>query len=857
MAVSALDEDGYPGPTGDEPGRFTGLWRVLALAVFFIVAAVVFSTLGDKISPDFILLFLGLLAVIGVFCLFALAAGLFRLAKTEEGRGLGGTIVDGLAFGAVVSDREGRVLYANPAYKALGAQEKDEPPIGVPRLFVSRPEASESMYRLTRASRDGRAVSEDIRLTGPLDHRQPSTGKPIWYRLGVRALPDPSGNGKKPLTLWSVEDITADREAQENAFVELQRAIDYLDHAPAGFFSADAKGRIQYLNATLTDWLGYDLAEFSAGSLGLRDIVRGAGAGLLMGGRADGEIRTDIIDLDLVRRDGTSFPVRMLNRVARLAEGDLGETRTLVLDRTRGSDVAEDLRAAEVRFSRFFNNTPFAIAALGQGGKLLRTNAPFMATFGVAAGERPIDGLAIHELIASDARGRLDNALEAVAANQSVVEPVDAVLSADTERSVRIYLSSVEHAEPSDERAILYALDMTQQRLLEAQFNQSQKMQAVGELAGGVAHDLNNVLTAIIGFSDLLLLNHRPADAAFKDIMEIKQNANRAAGLVRQLLAYSRRQTLRLEVLEVPALVDDLEDMLKRLIGENITLRVEHADDVWPVRADNTQLDQVVINLVVNARDAMADGGDIVIRTRNVGATEAVKMKYRGMPGAEYVLIEVVDRGTGMSEEVMAKIFEPFFTTKDIGKGTGLGLASVYGIVKQSDGFVYADSEVGIGTTFRIFLPRYIPTEQERQGNEKPAANVRDLTGDETILLVEDEESVRAFAARALQSAGYTVHEAGTGAEALEVLEEIDGDIDLLISDVVMPEMDGPTLLSRMRGKYDGFKVIFVSGYTEGAARKGLADDTSVEFLPKPFSLKQLAAKVKSVLSGEPEGEPD
>ncbi|NOZ33041.1 MAG: response regulator, partial [Alphaproteobacteria bacterium] len=573
---------------------------------------------------------------------------------------------------------------------------------------------------------------------------------------------------------------------------------------------------------------------------------------LLMGGRADGEIRTDIIDLDLVRRDGTSLPVRMLNRVARLAEGDLGETRTLVLDRSKGSDVAEDLRAAEVRFSRFFNNTPFAIAALGEGGKLLRTNAPFTATFGVEAGERAIDGLAIGELIAPDAQERLDKALEAVAANQSLVEPVDAVLSADGERSVRIYLSSVEHAEPSEERAILYALDMTQQRLLEAQFNQSQKMQAVGQLAGGVAHDLNNVLTAIIGFSDLLLLKHPPADAAFKDIMEIKQNANRAAGLVRQLLAYSRRQTLRLEVLDVPALVDDLVDMLKRLIGAKVTLLVQHAEDVWPVRADDTQLDQVIINLVVNARDAMAEGGEIVIRTRNVSKPEADEMNYRGMPGAEYVLVEVADGGTGMTEEILAKIFEPFFTTKDIGKGTGLGLATVYGIVKQSGGFVYPDSEVGKGTTFRIFLPRHIPTKAEKAVTEKPAAKVRDLTGNETILLVEDEESVRAFSARALQTAGYTVHQAGTGAEALEILAELDGKIDLLISDVKMPEMDGPTLLSNMRGTYDDIKVIFVSGYVEEAAREGLADDTTVEFLPKPFSLKKLAAKVKSVLTDEP-----
>ncbi|HUV32942.1 MAG TPA: response regulator, partial [Devosiaceae bacterium] len=724
------------------------------------------------------------------------------------------------------------------------------PPVGVPRLFVSSPEASEAMYRLTRASREGRAAQEDIRLAGPLVAGGRRGKGPTWYR--VKVLPLPAIEGRRNLALWSVDDISRDRDAQENIFLELQRAIDYLDHAPAGFFSADNQGRVQYLNSTLADWLGYDLAEFNAGSIKLSDIVRGDGAGLLLGGRRDGEIRTEIIDIDLVRRDGTSFPVRLLHRVARLAEGDLGETRTLVLDRSKGADTAEELRAAEVRFSRFFNNTPFAIAALDADGRLLRTNAPFMRTFGNESGERATEGLPITELLAPDARAKVVDSLKDVAANRSSIEPIDAVLSADGERSVRLYISNVENAGDSPETAIVYALDTTEQRLLEQQFAQSQKMQAVGQLAGGVAHDLNNVLTAIIGFSDLLLINLRPADPSFKDIMEIKQNANRAAGLVRQLLAFSRRQTLRLEVLELPELVDDLTVLLKRLIGENIVLEVDHARDVWPVRADDNQLEQVIINLVVNARDAMPEGGHVVLKTRNVSEREAAGFSYRGMPAADYVLIEVEDTGTGMSPEVMEKIFEPFYTTKDIGKGTGLGLATVYGIIKQTGGFIYPESSLGKGTRFRIFLPRHVMADGEAI-DKQAAAKVRDLTGDERILIVEDEESVRAFSARALQSAGYTVHEASTGTEALEVLRRIDGQIDLLISDVVMPEMDGPELLRHVRRDYPTVKVIFVSGYAEESARKGLEEDQSVEFLPKPFTLKQLAAKVKSVLLDEPE----
>jgi two-component system cell cycle sensor histidine kinase/response regulator CckA len=348
-------------------------------------------------------------------------------------------------------------------------------------------------------------------------------------------------------------------------------------------------------------------------------------------------------------------------------------------------------------------------------------------------------------------------------------------------------------------------------------------------------------------------LKHKPGDPSFADLMSIKNSANRAAGLTRQLLAFSRRQTLRPQVLEVPGHLDDLTVLLKRLIGEQIALSVEHASPVWPVKADLVQLEQVVVNLVVNARDAMPNGGQITLRTRNVTEAESATYTYRGMPAADYVLIEVEDTGTGMPPEVLEKIFEPFFSTKELGKGTGLGLSTVYGIVKQSAGFIYLDSVVGKGTTFRIFLPRHIPAENEAPVKQA-AAQVKDLTGHERILLVEDEDSVRAFSARALRTTGYEVFEADSGDEALQVLEDLDWQLDLMISDVVMPEMDGPALLVQVREKLPKLKVIFVSGYAEETAREGIADDQSVEFLPKPYSLDQINTKVKDVLGkiGEP-----
>ncbi len=847
MATTPLDEDTYPDPLLARPRSSSNLWRVLALAGFFIAAAIAITLLADRIPPDAMLLALGLLAVVGVFGLFGLAAGLFRLVGGDETRTVSRAVIDSLPFGAVVSDREGKITYANAQYGAFPGSVADGMPVGVARLFAGHSEASEAVYRLSRAARDGRPANEDIRIIGGLGGPGSDPGTPRWFRLSVRALPEVE-DSSRPLVLWTVEDITRDRERQDNAFLELQRAIDYLDHAPAGFIAADARGRVQYLNSTLADWLGYDLTEFQSDKISLDDMVRGDGASLLKRGRGDGEIGTEIIDIDLVRRNGTTFPVRLLHRAARLADGELGETRTLVIDRRPGADTQEDLRASEVRFSRFFNDTPFAIATLDRDGRIVRTNAPFGRIFGWSGGERSLENHPMVELVAEANRPAFTEAIGKALAQRSEIEPVDVTLALKSDHAARLYVSGSEEGGGSSERVNVYALDMTEQRKLEAQFAQGQKMQAVGQLAGGVAHDFNNVLTGIIGFTDLLLLKHRPGDPSFSDLMSIKNSANRAAGLTRQLLAFSRRQTLRPQVLEIPGNIDDLTVLLKRLIGEQITLTVDHERGVWPVKADLVQLEQVIVNLVVNARDAMPGGGAISIRTRNVAQAEAESLAYTGMPGADYVLIEVEDNGTGMPPEILEKIFEPFFSTKELGKGTGLGLSTVYGIIKQTGGFIYPDSIVGKGTTFRIFLPRHVAVEGETIA-KAVAAPVRDLTGHERILIVEDEDTVRAFSARALRTTGYEVFEADSGEQALEVLDEIDHRIDLMISDVVMPEMDGPALLHKVRERLPDLRVIFVSGYAEESVRQDIADDQTVEFLPKPYSLDQINAKVKEVLA--------
>jgi len=847
MASTPLGEDSYPDPLQASGRGGAGLWRVVALAVVLIAVAVAFSFFSDRIPIDLVMTFIGVLAVVGVFCLFGLAAGLFRFSGNEDRRTISHAVVDSLPFGAVVADRDGKISYVNAHYGSFVGAMTNGLPVSVSRLFAGQSDASEAIYRLSRAAKDGRSAVEDIRLVGGLGGSQAESNKPFWYRVAVRPLPQ-SDDTKKPLVIWSVEDITRDRDNNESAFRDLQRAIDYLDHSPSGFFSADAQGRIQYLNSTLADWLGYDLAEFNSGQLRLGDIVRGDGASLLMRGRGDGEIATEVIDIDLVRRNGTSLPVRLLHRAARMADGELGETRTLVLDRSSAPDSEEELRAAEVRFSRFFNDTPFAIATLDAAGNIIRTNAPFGRIFKWSGEQKSLEQQPLSELIGEGSRDKFARAIADAAAHRSEVEPVDALLSAEGDHAVRLYISASEMSAGSPEQVNVYALDMTDQRKLEAQFAQSQKMQAVGQLAGGVAHDFNNLLTAIIGFSDLLLLKHKPGDPSFSELMQIKQNANRAAGLTRQLLAFSRRQTLRPQVLELPLIVDDLTVLLKRMIGEKNTLSVEHGRNIWPVRADVVQLEQVIINLVVNARDAMPDGGSITIRTSNLEHSEAERLTFDSLVPADYVLIDVQDTGTGMSQDVIEKIFEPFFTTKELGKGTGLGLSTVYGIVKQTEGYIYPVSTVGVGTTFKIFLPRHVQSEIELAAKTAVAAPAKDLTGHERILLVDDEESVRAFSAKALRATGYEVFEADGGEEALEVLEDQNFKIDLMISDVAMPEMDGPSLLKHVRQEMPHLKVIFVSGYAEESVRRDIEDDQSVDFLPKPYSLDQINSKVKEVL---------
>ena len=508
------------------------------------------------------------------------------------------------------------------------------------------------------------------------------------------------------------------------------------------------------------------------------------------------------------------------------------------------------VREADTGFMRFFQNTPMAIATVDRGGKIARANALFTRLFEstrLGQKQQP-DGSSILDIVAERDRASLETHLGRRA---ELATPLDAALAGQGERWARFYVTPVD--QDDEEAAIVYALEITEQRSLESQFLQSQKLETVGQLAGGIAHDFNNVLSAIIMATDFLLNAHRPSDPSFQDIMQIKQNANRAASLVRQLLAFSRRQTLRPQVLDLGEALSDLSILLRRLIGEKVTLDVQR-HDVWPVKADLSQFEQVIVNLAINARDAMPDGGKLTVRASNVTQSETSKFEGWSLPAGDYVLVEVADTGTGIPSDIMGRIFEPFFSTKEVGKGTGLGLSTVYGIIKQTGGFIVPELELGKGTVFRIFLPRHTPTSEDL-ASIKPAATesrparAADDTGQGTILLVEDEEGLRSLNARGLKSRGYNVLEAGNGLEAIELIDGHDGSIDLVVSDVVMPEMDGPALLKELRKRSPDLKIIFVSGYAEEAFAKSLPEGGQFEFLAKPFTLKQLIAKVKDTMA--------
>lgn len=646
----------------------------------------------------------------------------------------------------------------------------------------------------------------------------------------------------------------------------LQSFVSLGNRLPLGIFSANAQGKIVYINAITEFWLGYAEGEILRLGLNIEDILREPVAAF---GR--GEINDE---LDFIRNDKkierlfcVTFveeqqgimismgaiiypPTAPQANEPKYVQSAIKPEPSAVQAVTNHNEDNNNTTSTE----EFLNSAPIAIVQCDSEGIITYANAVFRELIGRKNGVLPET---LSEIVAAakrdEATQQIQQVLKGRVGHKQFHLEVD--LPAGAIVSVSVFASKTDH-----EHITFYLIDVSEQKNLELRFAHSQKMQAVGQLAGGVAHDFNNLLTAMIGFCDLLLMRHPAGDQSFADIMQIKQNANRAANLVRQLLAFSRRQTLQPKSLDITDVLAELSNLIRRLIGENIELKMMHGRDLGMVKADQGQLEQVIINLAVNARDAMKNGGALTIRSQKatIDRTHPLPRSLMApagedstIPDGEYVLIEVTDSGTGIPPSVIPKIFEPFFSTKEIGSGTGLGLSTVYGIIKQTGGHIYVASAEGHGTQFYIYFPSHPVEERTLNEAEMVERSTQDLTGRETLMLVEDEAPVRAFATRALRNKGYTVLEADCAETALEIVREHGSELDLIITDVIMPGMNGPTMVEKISEDYPDIKVIFISGYAEDIFMHNYGSERSFNFLAKPFTLKQLASKVKDVMSAK------
>ena len=758
---------------------------------------------------------------------FAAKRAQYLHAQQEKEAILLKEVLEGSRGGRLITDSADNTLYFNQRFSEIvggGGTYRD-----LLSLFENNEEAHALFHAISDQAHRG--------LTDSIELYCEKKDKEGWYLVTAQPVAGHAG-----IIHWRIDNVTdkhvADRSVQE----EREKLIDFTDNAPVGFFSVDENGRFMFANATLARWLGEDInALFDHGKLHtyLCDIPENAQPyDIISGGGAK-----QIAELRMKGSGGQTFLASVNQTVVIENDGSV-RTRAVVHDLTSEREMHRALQASEDRFQRFYDEAPLGIISINQDGLIEDCNNEFARMMGLSIDdlENKHFKLLIHERYRDDVL----TALKRMEKGEQTSGAMEVVLTGkDHEVTAQLHARRFREGKST----VLHFINITEKKSLEAQFVQSQKMQAVGQLAGGVAHDFNNLLTAIIGFCDLLLLRHKPGDPSFGDIMQIKQNSNRAANLVRQLLAFSRQQTLRQRVHDITNILTELSHLLRRLIGANIELDIVHGNDLGLVKVDEGQMEQVLINLAVNARDAMdgSGGGKLTITTENFTNRKPMEVKGEEMPPGHWVLIKVSDTGCGIDEENLDRIFEPFFTTKDVGQGTGLGLATVYGIIRQSGGFLNVESKPEQGTTFLIYLPRTNEIEEEDAQAVEGVASVKDLTGTECIMLVEDEDAVRTFSQRALVNKGYEVLSAVDGESALKLYEEQEQQkIDLLITDVVMPGMDGPTLAQRIRQSNPHLKIIFMSGYTEDKLKDHMGERTY--FLPKPFTLKQLASKVKEVL---------
>jgi PAS domain S-box-containing protein len=725
----------------------------------------------------------------------------------------------------LVFDRQGRYLTVAPTDDAFRHIPPDDL-IGKELYDVfSKEEADLLLGHIQRALDEGRMhrVEYSLRINGAQ----------VWFDGSVSPM-------SKDEVLWVARDVTVRKRAEQ--LIQLQAIA--LGAAANAIAITDAEGIITWVNPAFTAVTGYAPEE-----------VVGRSPRILKSGEHDAEFYEDLWktvlsgqvwrgemtnrrkDGDLYYQDQTITPV--MNEA-----GDVTHFVAIQQDITQRKQAEVELRQAEEKYRSMFENAVEGIYQSTPEGVFTSVNPAMVRILGYESQEE----LTIHRMASQHyVDPNCWEKLQATLAGKGVVagfecevyrKDLSKVWISENIRAIRDGSRSVRFHEGSVE-------DITERKSLEEQFRQAQKMEAVGTLAGGIAHDFNNLLTAIIGYSDLNLQQLKPGNPLRDDIEEIRKAGERASSLTRQLLAFSRKQILEPRVLDLNHTVSDMQKMLQRLIGEDLRLETVLDPALGSVKADPGQIEQVLMNLAVNARDAMPDGGKVTIETANVDLDEHHASTHVTVKPGPYVRLTISDTGCGMDRQTQAHMFEPFFTTKAVGQGTGLGLSTVYGIVKQSGGSIWVYSEVGKGTTFKIYLPRVDEEVRELERLPPPAEFPR---GTETILLAEDDETVRTITIVVLKTLGYEVLQAVNGDAALLICERFEGEIHLLLSDLVMPEMSGRELVQRLAGMLPHMRVLYMSGYTENAMVQQEVSEGSVSFLPKPFTPSSLAQKVREVL---------
>ncbi len=744
--------------------------------------------------------------------------------------------IDALDEAVIITEEGGGAVASNAAYAALskdlGVVSETERAASVDRLFGSNPGLNAPIYRLSRAAKSGEGRRETLPAIAIGDDNAP-----VQFEVTVSPL-------ENRRTMWRLRRL----EALSGAMGSADARALFVEDAPLGFFIARANGQISYANGWIRDYLGLPDAFTD---LKVEDIMRPESMKIF---KRDKKGTGPLwLDLHVRARDGVETLVQTATTWS--GRGADAVSRTIVLAPSNAPQGARE-RLTAVSSSRplrgdhdpLFEDAPFGVArlegeSLSQACIIDANRALVELTEGKAT-----PGGSFSQLFTNSAD---DRELSEVLLN-AVDHPIELRTTTEKPRDVSVVITLDNSGKP----VIAYVIDMTEQSQLRSRLMQSEKMQAIGTLAGGVAHDFNNMLTGVMLHTDNLLERHTVGDPSFDELQQIHELSSRSAELVNMLLAFSRKQTFKREMLNVNNVLNELRYLIRPLLDERVTLAMKHGRDLPLIRADKGQLENAIINLSTNARDAMLEkgGGVLTISTSRATEEDAHELGFTQVEGGEYLCIEVKDNGAGMPQEVMDNIFEPFFTTKKEGKGTGLGLATVYGIVKQSGGYIYPKSKVGEGTSFYIYMPALAAEEIEAVKEPEPVVQEApkppaDLAGRGRIMLVEDEDGVRNIAASILKKRGYDVIEAADGEEALELIIENQGQIDLLISDVILPGIDGPSLLKKAREYLGDARVMFISGYSESDLTKTLDEERSISFLPKPFRMEKLAERVKEELS--------